>query len=98
ANQLRQIQTDDGPVLMFNLHVSTSGASPVQFPASETGLPDAFAKLLFRMSSPLPEHLIRFAQEKGFGVGMESRGFMFNADAVQIVDFFDIGTRASELR
>jgi hypothetical protein len=29
---------------------------------------------------------------------MESRGFMFNADSVQIVDFFDIGTRASQLR
>jgi len=29
---------------------------------------------------------------------MESRGFMFNADAVQIVEFFDIGTRASQLR
>jgi hypothetical protein len=29
---------------------------------------------------------------------MESRGFMFNADAIQIVDFFDIGTRASTLR
>lgn len=98
ATQLRQIQTNDGPVLMFNLHVSTSGATPVEFPAAETGLPDAYAKLLFRMSSPLPEHLIRFAQEKGFQVGMESRGFMFNADAVQIVDFFDIGTRASQLR
>lgn len=43
-------------------------------------------------------HLIKFAQERGFGVGMESRGFMFNADAVQIVDFFDIGTRAVQLR
>jgi hypothetical protein len=98
ASQLRQIQTNDGPVLMFNLHVSTSGADPIEFPSSESGLPDAYAKLLFRMSSLLPEHLIRFAQEKGFKVGMESRGFMFNADAIQIVDFFDIGTRASQLR
>jgi hypothetical protein len=98
ARQLRQIQTGDGGVLMFNLHVSTSGASPIEFPASETGLPDTYAKLLFRMSSSLPEHLIQFAREKGFKVGRESRGFMFNADAVQIVDFFDIGTRASQLR
>lgn len=98
ASQLRQIQTSDGPVLMFNLHVSTSGVNTIEFPASEIGLPDEYAKLLFKMSSPLPEHLIRFAQEKGFKVSMESRGFMFNADAVQIVDFFDIGTRASQLR
>lgn len=98
ASQLQQIQTNDGSVLMFNLHVSTSGGNPVEFPASESGLPDNYAKMLFRMSSLLPEHLIRFAQEKGFKVSMESRGFMFNADSVQIVDFFDIGTRASQLR
>jgi hypothetical protein len=98
AAQLTQIQTSDGSVLLFNLHVSTSGASPIEFPASQNNLADDYAKLLFRMSSQLPEHLIRFAQEKGFKVGMESRGFMFNADAVQIVDFFDIGTRASQLR
>lgn len=98
ASQLSQIQTSDGSVLLFNLHVSTSGANPIEFPASQNNLADDYAKLLFRMSSQLPEHLIRFAQEKGFNVGMESRGFMFNADAVQIVDFFDIGTRASQLR
>ena len=98
ASQLQQIQTNDGPILMFNLHISTSGENPVEFPASESFLPDNYAKMLFRMSSLLPEHLIRFAQEKGFKVSMESRGFMFNADSVQIVDFFDIGTRASQLR
>lgn len=98
ATQLGQIQTNDGSVLMFNLHVSTSGGDPIEFPSSELALPNNFAKLLFRTSSVLPEHLIRFAQEKGFSVGMEARGFMFNADAVQIVDFFDIGTRASQLR
>jgi hypothetical protein len=98
AAQLSQIQTSDGSVLLFNLHVSTSGANPIEFPAAQNNLADDYAKLLFRMSSQLPEHLIRFAQEKGFKVSMESRGFMFNADAVQIVDFFDIGTRASQLR
>jgi hypothetical protein len=98
ARQLHQIQTSDGPVLMFNLHVSISGANSVRFPSSEIGLPDAYAALLFRMSSLLPDHLIRFAQEKGFKVGGESRGFMFNADAPEIVDFFDIGTRAAQMR
>ncbi len=98
ASQLRQIQTNDGASLLFNLHVSSVGSAPIEFPASETGLPDAYSKMLFRMSSQLPDHLIRFAREKGFSVGMESRGFMFNADAIQIVDFFDIGTRASQLR
>ena len=98
AAHLRQIQTNDGEVLVFNLHVSSAGGDTIKFPASENALPDAYARMLFRMSSALPEHLIRFAQEKGFAVGSESRGFMFNADAVEIVEFFDIGTRASQLR
>jgi hypothetical protein len=98
AQHLHQIHTNDGAVLVFNLHVSTAGEEPIKFPASEISLPDTYAKLLFRMSSILPEHLIRFAQDKGFKAGIESRGFMFNGDAPEIVDFFDIGTRASQLR
>lgn len=98
ASHLRQIRTNDGEVLILNIHVSALGNDPIRFPASDSGLPDDYAKLLFRMSSLLPEHLIRFAQEKGNKVGIESRGFMFNAEAAEIVDFFDIGTRASQLR
>lgn len=99
TKQLRQIQTNDGNVLMFNLHVSTSKTLGIPaYPASEVGLPDPYAQLLFRMSSQLPDHLIKFAQDKGYQVGMEARGFIFNADPVDIVEFFDIGTKASQLK
>lgn len=98
ASVLRQIKTNDGEALLLNIHVSNSGAEAIRFPSGESGLPDAYSKMLFRMSSQLPEHLVKFAQEKGHTVSMESRGFMFNAEAPEIVDFFDIGTRASQLR
>lgn len=98
ALQLQQIHTNDGQVLMFNLHVSAQEKRPIEFPDTDVSLPDNYAKTLFRMSSPLPPHLARYAQEKGFSVGVEARGFMLNADTIQIVDFFDIGTRASQLR
>lgn len=98
AQQLQQISTSDGHVLLFNLHVSTSGGDPVKFPISDAGLSDSYAKLLFRMSSPLPAHLQRVAEEKGIKATMESRGFVFNGDIAEIVDFFDIGTRAAQLR
>ncbi|AEO41958.1 von Willebrand factor A [Xanthomonas perforans] len=98
AQQLQQIATNDGNVLLFNLHVSASGGDPVTFPISDAGLSDNYAKLLFRMSSPLPPHLQQAAQEKGIKATMESRGFMFNAETAEIVDFFDIGTRAAQLR
>ena len=98
AAAIGTIQTNDGPVIVLNIHVSALGTDPIRFPSSETGLPDAYAKMLFRMSSQLPKHLIGFAQEKGHNMSTESRGFMFNAEAAEIVDFFDIGTRASQLR
>jgi hypothetical protein len=98
AASLRQFSTSDGNVLMLNLHVSAMSGNPISFPAAESGLPDAFAKLLFRMSSPLPEHLIQITQEKGHKVSFESRGYIFNAEAGEIAEFFDIGTRASQLR
>jgi hypothetical protein len=91
-------ESTDGDVLMLNLHVSAMSGNPISFPAAESGLPDAFAKLLFRMSSPLPEHLIQITQEKGHKVSFESRGYIFNAEAGEIAEFFDIGTRASQLR
>lgn len=98
AEQLRQIGTNDGTVLLFNLHVSSAGSDPVKFPTSEAGLSDDYAKLLFRMSSPLPPHLQRVAEEKGIKATMESRGFVFNGEIGEVVDFFDIGTRAAQLR
>jgi len=98
AAQLGQIQTNDGPILMFNLHLSSSEANSIAFPSSEQALPNGFAKMLFRVSSVLPEHLIKYAQELGNSVVMEARGFIFNGDAADIVDFFNIGTRASQLR
>lgn len=98
ASHLGQLRTNDGAVVVLNIHVSSLGAEPIKFPSSESGLPDSYAKLLFRMSSPLPQHLAGFAKEKGHAVSNESRGFMFNAEAGELVDFFDIGTRASQLR
>ena len=98
AKHLGAIRTNDGEVLILNLHVSTLGADPIRSPSSEAGYTDSYAKMLFRMSSQLPQHVLGFAKEKGYPVDAESRGFMFNAEAAEIVDFFDIGTRASQLR
>ncbi len=83
---------------LFNLHISTAGGEPSVFPSAETGL-DEFGRLLFCMSSGFPGHLIPVARDKGYlGVSTESRFFGYKAGYEVIVDFFDIGTRASNLR
>jgi hypothetical protein len=90
---VRQISSDDGQALLFNLHVTVGGGPEVVFPTSETGLSDEYSKMLFRMSSSLPGHLVKFALDKGYTIADGSRGFIFNGDPKGIVDFFEIGTR-----
>lgn len=98
AEQLKMISTNNGNVVLMNLHVSSSSLNSITFPDSEANLADQYSKMLFRMSSVLPDHLVSAAKDKGYNVTLESRGFIFNADASAIVDFFDIGTRTTQLR
>ena len=98
ASALRDLQTDDGQVLLFNLHLSSHQAAPVQFPGDDAGLPDKWAKLLFNLSSPLPPFMREIAGQEGFPVSECTRGFAFNADMVTVIQFLDIGTRPNNLR
>ncbi|MCL4553466.1 MAG: VWA domain-containing protein [Candidatus Marsarchaeota archaeon] len=98
ADSLKQIASSDGNVLLFNVHISSQKATPVEFPDTETGLPDEYARLLFRMSSVLPEYMQNAARQEEITVSQASRGFAFNADIVAVIRFLDIGTRPSNLR
>lgn len=98
ATTIRSELTTDGNVLLFNLHVSSTGGSPISFPASESVLPDQFSRLLFTMSSLLPSAMRALAGSQGHGVAEGSKGFVYNADVAGIVQFLEIGTRASDLR
>jgi hypothetical protein len=99
AAAIRGLSTDDGSVLLFNMHVSSDTAGIVSaFPASDLDLPNDYAKLLFSMSSMLPGLMSAAAAQSGIQTGTESRGFAYNADSVRVVQFLDIGTRTPELR
>jgi len=98
ASSIRSLSTSDGPVALFNLHLSSTAAKPVTFPSSESDLPDAFARILFDMSSLLPAPVRHEARFEGYPVTDSSRGFAFNADLVETIRFIDIGTRVSTRR
>jgi hypothetical protein len=98
AEDLKRMSSTDGHVLLFNLHISSAQDQPVEFPDSDIGLPDDYAKLLFRMSSNLPDHMWMMVQQEGFIVSENPRGFVFNADLVSVIRFLEIGTRPSNLR
>ena len=98
AQSMSQLSTSDGSILLFNIHISSQNSSPILFPDNDETLPDDHAKLLFHMSSPLPEFLRTFVQQEGIDVSENTRGFAFQADLVTLIKFLDIGTRPSNLR
>jgi hypothetical protein len=100
AQQLRSFATDDGEVLLFNIHLSESEAPSVALPSRRQELPrdDDYAETLFQMSSTLPFTMRSAAEQEGFTVDLDTRGFIFNADPVALVTFLEIGTRPSTLR
>ena len=98
AERVRNVTTEDGAALLFNVHLSQHRAPAVEFPATDSTLPDSFARRLFAMSSELPPHLQTAAQQEGYQAADGSRGFVFNADATAVIQFLDIGTRPANLR
>ncbi len=93
AQEIMGVRTNDGNALLFNVHLSEAAAMPVQYPDSEDGLPDEHSKMLFRMSSVLPEPSRALAATLDLMVNENSRGFVFNSDMASLVQFLDIGTR-----
>jgi len=98
AENIRKLATNDGNVLLFNLHYSSNRATPISYPDNETGLPDQYAQMLFRISSTLPDHIREGARQDGYRVSEVSRGFAFNANIVELIKFINIGTHPSNLR
>jgi hypothetical protein len=98
ADEIRKLKSNDGEVLLFNVHISSHKAAAIEYPNSEAGLPDQFAQQLFQMSSTLPSYMLDIAKKEGMNASAGSRGFVFNADMVAVIKFLDIGTRPSALR
>jgi len=92
AAELQQIATV-GPLLLFNLHLSSKPSNPIIFPDDAVQLPDHFAEELFAMSSVLPDDMRTKAEAQGYQVRPGSRGFVFNANAIDVYKFLRAGTR-----
>ena len=96
AQGIMALGTSDGNALLYNAHLSEMNAMPIQYLAQDSDLPpDEYAARMFRMSSVFPEPVRELAESMGLPVTPGSRGYVFNADLVALVQFLDIGTRAA---
>jgi uncharacterized protein YegL len=100
SQHIMELETNDGNVLVYNVHLSEMSAAPVQYPSDESEVSmDEYAGQMFRMSSVFPDSVAEMASSMGLPVTQGSRGYVYNADMVSLVQFLDIGTRAaSDLR
>ena len=95
AAALTRTRSDDGPALLYNLHLSSLDAEPITFPSNPEKLPDKYARMLFNISSEVPPQIRGELSQEGYQVEPGMRGFAFNADAGAMIQFLDIGTRLS---
>ena len=95
ANELKSMFTNDGNVILFNIHFTASkSATEVACPIeiSELG-GNSYAETLFNMSSLLPERyntdISRYLNDNRAG---RHRAMGVNADATTLIKLMDIGT------
>lgn len=96
ADPIQSLATDDGNVLIFNGHLSMTAADPIYFPATDEVMPEELARVLFQMSSVLPDSLRERATAEGFDMQPNGRGMVFNADMIGLLQFLDMGTRVAK--
>ena len=98
--QLTNLKSSDGNVLLFNLHLSDNpNAKQLEFPSNSELLPDKFAEMLFHSASPLTPFMVELAQKDyGKNVKEASKGFVLNGDLAIIITAMEIGTRPSNMR
>lgn len=94
AEKLKQLRTNDGRVLFLNCHLSNTAGASVLFPSNSTELPkDDYAKLLYEMSSVMPEkYRAEIEQAKKTNAAVNYKGMTFNADGSRLVQFIVIGS------
>jgi len=105
AEKLQSLSTNDGNVVLFNIHISSVNHPPTIFPASKSQLPSEHSARehsarLFEMSSPLPSVYQKGIQKKGYEVTSDSRGYVFHAGAVEMVQTIQalIGTPKKQIK
>jgi hypothetical protein len=98
ADRIKALESDDGNALLFNVMLSDKTKNdPQLFPSERTALSGRYPRMLFDMSSELPEIMIDAARRQGHPVSTGARGMSMNADFRAVVSFLSVGTSISHM-
>ncbi len=92
ANSIMNINTGDGNPLIFNIHVGQSPFNETKFSSTESEVADEEGKLLFKISSKVPETYREAARKHEFVTDLDSRGFVSNAGPETLIKFINFGS------
>lgn len=95
SDDIRAQKTQDGNVLLMNIHIGTDGhKSPLLFPTSEEVDPkDRYARQLFEASSEMPDVFLPFVTEIRSARGQGPyRAMGYNVTASQMAALLNIGS------
>jgi len=93
TQELMNLKTRDGNVLVLNCYVNPSVPWVSLFPSSDQELGDAFARRLFRMSSILPSEFVEEMRRLEYAISYGARAFAINSSLLEVIDFLG-GDRA----
>ena len=102
SKAIQDIGTDNGKCLVLNAHISASEArhKEIFYPSSvkEAENIDSLAKIMFEMSSTIPDSLHEYGT-KTMKIPLEpnARFFVFNADITSLLTFMQFGTSQANL-
>lgn len=94
AKSLKSLYTEDGHVLFFNIHLGDDGTESISFPSRRSEIPDdKYARLLFDMSSDLPDvyHKEIAAIKQSDNMRMY-RAVGYNTNMSDFINMLNVGT------
>ena len=94
SESIRQLRTDDGNVLVINIHLPEGVSYQHAFPVSSSDLPPGnnAASLLFAMSSTLPDEMLGSAQDSQLPVKPGCKLMITNAKATIVTQLIQWGS------
>jgi hypothetical protein len=92
ANSIMNINTNDGNPIIFNVHLGQPPFNESKFESGENNISDHEGKLLFKISSKVPETYRDAARKYEFVTSEDSRGFVSNASPETLIKFINFGS------
>lgn len=92
ASSIMNVNTNDGNPILFNVHLGQPPFNESKFESNENKILDEEGKLLFKISSKVPETYRDAAKKHEFVTSEDSRGFVSNAGPETLIKFINFGS------